>query len=224
MKSRSTGESARTRPTALRPAAGLLMVALTGALSGQSAPISGAGRLTREGVARAQMVVDSVFLDRTSTAGTIEGGDWASYLLARLGVTPFPDSSQFLVAVDSTHITFSGRIRDLPAEARAMIGPLSALVDSNTVLVADIVQVPANKGLAHFRLRGVSVGGFPVPDLVLHSMLLDIGERYPALTESGRDLYVEIPPDGRVALVPGGVLLTAPPRSPGGSHGTGGKP
>jgi len=192
---------------------------LASALPGQSASPSGAGRLTREGVARAQVVVDSVFLDRKSTVGTIEGGDWASYLLVRLGVNPFPDSTEFLVAVDSTHITFSGRIRDLPREARAMIGPLSALVDSNTVLVADIVQLPANKGLAHFRLRGITVGGFPVPDLVLHSMLLDIGERYPALTESGRDLYVEIPVDGRVTLVPGGVRLTAPPPSPGGSPG-----
>ena len=194
------------------------------ALPGQSAPPSGAGRLTREGVARAQVVVDSVFLDRKSTMGTIEGGDWASYLLVRLGVNPFPDSTEFLVAVDSTHITFSGRIRDLPPEAKAMIGPLSALVDSNTVLVADIVQMPATKGLAHFRLRGITVGGFPVPDLVLHSMLLDIGERYPALTESGRDLYVEIPVDGRVTLVSGGVRLTAPPPSPGGSPAGRAKP
>lgn len=199
--------------------AGILAAAFPSVLPGQSAPPSGAGHLTREGVVRAQAVVDSVFLDRKSTVGTIEGGDWASYLLVRLGVNPFPDSTEFLVAVDSTHITFSGRIRDLPPDARAMIGPLAALVDSNTVLVADIVQLPANKGLAHFRLRGVSVGGFPVPDLVLHSMLLDIGERYPALTESGRDLYIEIPPDGRVTLVPGGVRLSAPPPAPGGPRG-----
>jgi hypothetical protein len=204
--------------------AGILAAGSPSVLLGQSAPPSGAGRLTREGVVRAQAVVDSVFLDRKSTVGTIEGGDWASYLLVRLGVNPFPDSTEFLVAVDSSHITFSGRIRDLPPDARAMIGPLSALVDSNTVLVADIVQLPANKGLAHFRLRGVSVGGFSVPDLVLHSMLLDIGERYPALTESGRDLYIEIPPDGRVTLVQGGVRLSAPPPSPGGPRGKDGKP
>jgi hypothetical protein len=203
--------------------AGILAAGSPSVLPGQSASPSGAGRLTREGVVRAQAVVDSVFLDRKSSVGTIEGGDWASYLLVRLGVNPFPDSTEFLVAVDSTHITFSGRIRDLPPDARAMIGPLSALVDSNTVLVADIVQLPANKGLAHFRLRGVSVGGFSVPDLVLHSMLLEIGERYPALTESGRDLYVEIPPDGRVTLVQGGVRLTAPPPAPGGPRGKDGK-
>ena len=223
MTSLRAHKPARKPRLALWLLAGILAAGSPSVLPGQSAQPSGAGRLTREGVVRAQAVVDSVFLDRTSAVGTIEGGDWASYLLVRLGVNPFPDSTEFLVAVDSSHITFSGQIRDLPPDARAMIGPLSALVDSNTVLVADIVQLPANKGLAHFRLRGVSVGGFSVPDLVLHSMLLDIGERYPALTESGRDLYVEIPPDGRVTLVQGGVRLTAPPPAPGGSHGKDGK-
>ena len=223
MKSRRAHTLGRKSRRVVWLLAGILAAGSPSVLPGQLAPSSGAGRLTREGVVRAQAVVDSVFLDRKSTVGTIEGGDWASYLLVRLGVSPFPDSTEFLVAVDSSHITFSGRIRDLPPDARAMIGPLSALVDSNTVLVADIVQLPANKGLAHFRLRGVSVGGFPVPDLVLHSMLLDIGERYPALTESGRDLYVEIPPDGRVTLVSGGVRLTAPPPAPGGSPSKDGK-
>jgi hypothetical protein len=32
-------------------------------------------------------------------------------------------------------------------------------------------------------------------------MLLDVGEHYPALTKTGRDLYVEIPPDGKVILI-----------------------
>ena len=182
-------------------------------------------RLSRCGVVRAQAVVDSVFLDRTATSGTIDGGDWASYLMARLGVTPLPDTSSILVAADTAHIAISGRIQDLPAEARAMLGALAALVDSSTVLTADVEMLPASKGLAHFRLRGITVGVFPVPEVVLHSMLLDVGERYPALTKSGRDLYVEIPPDGRVTLVSGGVRLTAPPRAAGsGGTGTGGTP
>lgn len=166
------------------------------------------GRITPQGVVRAQAVVDSVFLDRKSPQGSIEGGDWASYLMARLGVTPLPDSVGIVVSVDSQLITFSGRIQDLPADARAMLGPLSALVDPATVLSAEIEQVPADKGLAHFRLRKVSVGMFPVPETMLRSMMMDIGDKYPALTKTGRDLYVQIPPDGRVALSPGAVLIS----------------
>lgn len=181
-----------------------------GAIAAQAAT---PGHLSRTGVARAQAVVDSVFLDRSATQGTIEGGDWASYLMARLRIEPLPENTEILIAVDSLRIVLSGRLQDLPQEARAMIGPLAALVDSSTVLTADIVQLLAAQGLAHFRLRGVSIGGLPVPELILRSMLLDVGEHYPALTRSGRDLYVEIPVDGRVTLITGAVRLSAPPRS-----------
>jgi hypothetical protein len=168
-----------------------------------------AGRITPAGVARAQAVVDSVFLDRTAPAGTVVGGDWAAYMMVRLGVTPLPDSVGIRVAVDSQRILFFGRIQDLPAEARAMLGPLSALVDASTPLTADVILLPSSRGIAHFQLRGVSVGGFPVPDLMLRSMLLEIGERYPALTKTGRDLFVQIPEDGHVALVTGAIRLRA---------------
>jgi hypothetical protein len=184
------------------------VTSLASLLSVQVSP----GRISRAGVARAQAVVDSVFLDRKSLEGTIEGGDWASYLMARLGVEPIPENTEIVIAVDSEHIVLSGRLQDLPQEARAMIGPLAALVDSSTVLAADIALLPAAQGLSHFRLQGVSIGGFPVPEIVLRSMLLDVGEHYPALTKTGRDLYVEIPIDGRVTLIPGAVRLTAAPR------------
>jgi hypothetical protein len=187
-----------------------LILALLGTV--QAVP----GRITRAGVARAQAVVDSVFLDRKAAEGTIEGGDWASYLMARLGVEPLPENTQILIAVDTQRIMLTGRIQDLPAEARAMIGPLSALVDSSTVLAAEIAMLPAGPGLSHFRLQGVTIGGFPVPELILRSMLLDVGKTYPALTKSGRDLYVEIPQDGKVSLVTGAVRLSVPP----GPHGT----
>ena len=186
-----------------------LLLALLGTV--QAVP----GRITRAGVARAQAVVDSVFLDRKATQGTIEGGDWASYLMARLGVEPLPENTEILIAVDTEHIMLSGRIQDLPAETRAMIGPLSALVDSSTVLAAEIALLPAGPGLSHFRLQGVTIGGFPVPELILRSMLLDVGKNYPALTKSGRDLYVEIPQDGKVSLVSGAVRLSVAP----GPHG-----
>jgi hypothetical protein len=184
------------------------VTSLASLLSVQVSP----GRISRAGVARAQAVVDSVFLDRKSLEGTIEGGDWASYLMARLGVEPIPENTEIVIAVDSEHIVLSGRLQDLPQEARAMIGPLAALVDSSTVLAADIALLPAAQGLSHFRLQGVSIGGFPVPEIVLRSMLLDVGEHYPALTKTGRDLYVEIPIDGRVTLISGAVRLTAAPR------------
>lgn len=186
----------------------LLAVTLGILVPPQAAP----GRISRAGVARAQAVVDSVFLDRKALEGTIDGGDWASYLMARLGVEPIPENTEILISVDSTHIVLSGRLQDLPQEARAMIGPLAALVDSSTVLAADIAPLPAAQGLSHFRLQGVTVGGFPVPEVVLRSMLLDVGEHYPALTKTGRDLYIEIPTDGRVTLIPGAVRITAAPR------------
>jgi hypothetical protein len=175
---------------------------------------NGTGRITPAGVARAQAVVDSVFLDRKARVGFIEGGDWASYLMVRLGVTPLPDSVGIQVATDSQAITFSGRIQDLPAEGREMMGPLMALMDSTTVLVAEVVLLPSGKGLAHFQLSRVTVGGFPVPEIVLRSMLFNIGDRYPELTKSGRDLFVQIPPDGAVVLVKDGVRIAAPSLGP----------
>jgi hypothetical protein len=175
---------------------------------------NGSGRITPAGVARAQAVVDSVFLDRKAREGFIEGGDWASYLMVRLGVTPLPDSVGIEVATDSQAITFSGRIQDLPAEGRAMMGPLLALMDSTTVLVAEVVLLPSARGLAHFQLSRVTVGGFPVPEIVLRSMLFNIGDRYPELTKSGRDLFVQIPPDGAVVLVKDGVRIAAPSLGP----------
>jgi hypothetical protein len=179
----------------------------------QAIQAPGPGRITPAGVARAQAVVDSVFLDRKIPEGTIEGGDWASYLMVRLGVQPLPDSVGLVVSVDSTRITFSGRIEDLPPEARAMLGPLGALVDPSTVLSADVEQLKGSKGVAHFWLRGVNVGGLPVPELVVRSMMLNIGDRYPALTKSGRDLFVELPDDGLISLEKGGVRLRIVPGS-----------
>ena len=182
-------------------------------LVGQSPPPSpppvfeSPGRISRAGVARAQAMVDSVFLDRRISQGYIDGGDWAAYLMARLGVDPIPENTAIAVVVDSTHVEFSGRLQDLPEDARKMLGPLEALIDTSTVITAEIVQLPAAKGIAHFQLKRVYVGSFPVPETVLRYMLLDVGEKYPALTKTGRDLFVEIPVDGQVALVPGAIRI-----------------
>jgi hypothetical protein len=75
-----------------------LAAALVSLLPGQGPT----GRITRSGVARAQAVVDSVFLDRKATEGSIEGGDWASYLMARLGVEPIPENTEIQIVVDNS--------------------------------------------------------------------------------------------------------------------------
>ena len=189
------------------------------ALAAASLPAqNGSGRITPAGVARAQAVVDSVFLDRKAREGFIEGGDWASYLMVRVGVTPLPDSIGIQVSTDSQAISFTGRIQDLPPEGREMMGPLLALMDSTTMLRADVVLLPSAKGLVHFQLSRVTVGGFPVPEIVLRSMLFNIGDRYPELTKSGRDLFVQIPPDGAVVLVKDGVRIRAPALGPAEAH------
>src|SRR5215470_6739869 len=87
------------------------------------------GRLSRDGVVRATAVVDSVFVSRTAKAGRISGGDWGSYLLARLGAGPIPDTLAILIGVDSAHIEVHGRLQDLPLEARRLLGPLASMVD-----------------------------------------------------------------------------------------------
>ena len=46
------------------------------------------GHLSNDGVLRASSQVDSVFVARTKADGRVDGGDWASYLLARLGAGP----------------------------------------------------------------------------------------------------------------------------------------
>ena len=97
-------------------------------------------------------------------------------------------------------------------EHRMMLRPLETF--DQRLLSAEIEMVPADKGLAHFRLRSVSVGAFPVPDVMLRSMMMDIGDKYPALTKTGRDLFVQIPEDGRVILVPGAIRLSTMPASP----------
>lgn len=208
----------------MRAVAVTLALALAAAaVRAQEAPPTSTGRITRLGVARAQAVVDSVYLDRLARLGTIEGGDWASYLMARLGVEPLPDSTGILVAVDTTLIVLSGRMQDLPAEARAMLGPLATLLDSTTVVRAEISLDATGRGVVRFRLERVLLGGFAFPELVLHSMMLRVGEQYPALTRSGRDLYVQIPPDGTIALLPGAVRIgvsaaagsSPPPRGQG---------
>ena len=180
------------------------------------------GRLSMDGVSRASAQVDSVFVDRNKSAGTIDGGDWASYLLARLGAGRIPDGLGIEVVVDSTRIDVHGRLQDLPVQTRALLGPVASMVDSNTVINADVLVQRTGPELVRFWLKGLRVNGFPFPEFLLGSMMASIGRQYPALTASGRDLYVQVPKDGRLTLTPSGIEITVAPD--GGTKGGGTPP
>ena len=186
------------------------LAALLGAVGTTAAAQGNGGHLSREGVVRATATVDSVFVARTLKAGQVEGGDWASYLLARLGADQIPDSLAILVAIDSAHIEVHGRLQDLPLEARQLLGPLATMVDSSTVILADVALQRTGPELIRFFLRGLRVNGFPFPEFLLGPMMAQVGRQYPALTASGRDLYVQIPRDGQVRLGDGVVLISVP--------------
>jgi len=188
----------------------LLALALCGATTATAQSAPAPGRLSNEGVLRAASQVDSVFIERSKPAAMIDGGDWASYLLARLGAGPIPDSLGIAVGIDSTHIEVSGRLTDLPPETRALLGPLAARVDPNAVVAADVIVQRTGPELVRFWLRGLKLNGFPFPEFLLAPMMASVGRQYPALTRTGRDLYVQVPPDGQFALSPGGVAITIP--------------
>jgi hypothetical protein len=162
--------------------------------------------------------VDSVFIDRRAREATVPGGDWVSYMAARLGALPIPDSTGIRVAVDSDRIVVDGRILDLPPETRALFGPMLLLVDASTVLRAEVILGPSGPGVVRFVLASIIVNGFPIPESILAPFLLRVGERYPALTKTGRELLVAVPSDGKISLVQNGVRIwtdeTASPSTP----------
>lgn len=182
--------------------------------------VAGAGRLgaqvpfgdslTTAGIYRASAMVDSVFVDRSLAETTVDGGDFASYLMARLGIIPIPSDLGFRVAVDTLRILLNGRVRDLPAQARQELGALLSMLPAETPVVAQVDLLSAGARAVRFRLSAVTMGGIEVPDALLQSVMSQVGQRYPALTRSGRDLFVEIPATARVALVSGGVRLVGP--------------
>ena len=204
--------------------AALALSAPLGAQSsvGASTPIDS---VSIEGVLRASAVVDSVFVDRLAPAGQIAPGDFGAYLLARLGVEPFPEDLAWRVTADSGVLYLRGRFKDIPEESRGLFGNLLLFVDSSTTLAAEVRNAPAGPGLARFRLDRVLINGVPVPEFVMISVLNSVGREYPELTESGRDLYLQVPPEGRILIRPGQIaldMLATPvpvaPRPPAGSR------
>lgn len=164
-------------------------------------------RLSNDGVVRASSEVDSVFVARLKQRATIPGGDWASYLLARLGAGQIPDGLGIAVEVDTARIQVRGRLQDLPEETRALLGPVASMVDSSTVIVAQVLMQRTGREVVRFWLRGITVNGFAFPEFLLGSMMASVGRQYPALTSTGRDLYVQVPADASVALGEGVIVI-----------------
>ena len=180
----------------------LLLTAYSSLLSAQVwQPISMAG------IRRVSGRVDSVFIDRKAAELTVGGGDWVSYLAARLGAVPIPEPSGIKVAVDTARILVMGRMSDLPPETRSLFGPVMMLVDPNTPLEAEVVMAPTGPGAVRFVLTTIRVGGMPIPESLLSRFLAQVGTRYSVLGKSGRELLVGVPADGHVGLVQDGVRL-----------------
>jgi hypothetical protein len=172
---------------------------------------AGPGRLSNAGVYRAAALVDSVYVDRLNTQAFVEGGDFASYLVARLGVRPVPDNLAIDVAVDTAAVTLSGRVQDLPEAVKASLGPALMFLDPSSVIAADIALERARVGVVRFHLRSLLVNGTPLPEAILVPLMAQVGTSYPALTSTGRDLLVAIPEDGTMRLAQGGVRVAVKP-------------
>lgn len=171
---------------------------------------------TSPGVVRASAAVDSVFIDRLTPEVFIAGGDWGSYLMARLGVTPIPHDLRLRVSVNPERIVIHGRIADLPREAVATLGPLLGMFPPETPVAADLTLDRVALEVVRFRLAEVRVRNMSLPETLVATVMLGVGSQYPALGKTGRDLFVEIPTDGQVQLVTGGVRLSTTP-----AHGAG---
>jgi hypothetical protein len=163
-----------------------------------------------EGVLRASAIVDSVFIDKQIPRATVAGGDFTAYLMARLGVNRIPPDFNYRVKVDSSRIRLGGTLADLPREAHAVLDPLFLLLAPDTHLVAEVTLTHAGPRAEHFRLESVLIEGVAIPDNLLQPVMAGVGQQYPALTSSGRDLYVEIPAGARITLLPDSVGLTGP--------------
>jgi hypothetical protein len=167
--------------------------------------------VTAGGVFRASAVVDSVFVDRLSPEGFVTAGDWAAYLMARLGVIPIPPDLKIRVVSDTQRIQLSSRLGDLPYEARKALGPLVGMLPPETMIAGDITLSRAAREVVRFHLETVRLNGLPVPEPLVYGALVEVGRQYPALTRTGRDLFVEIPTDAVVALMDGRVRLATSP-------------
>ena len=204
------GPVSPARVGALRALVPLLLIAAP--LPAQGSADSTWRPITADGILRASALVDSVYIDRQLPRARVDAGDFAAYLLARLGAGALPADFGYRVTMDTLSARIGGRAMDLPDLAKQSLSQLVMFLPPQTWLEADIRLLPAGTAGLRFHLERASVQGIPVPEAVLTPLLASVGRQYPALTASGRDLYVQIPSGARMELEPGAVLLTAPAR------------
>lgn len=170
-------------------------------------------RITNAGVVRAGSATDSVFVARTRAVDTINIGDFASFLIAKLGGTTLYDSLAFKVTSDSQRVRISGRLMDFPPDSRAELGPIFSFLDSTSVFVAEISMPQASGGIMVFRLERITVRGLTIPDLLLLAALSSYRARYPdKLAAGGKEFHVEIPRAARATLIQDAMVLGMPPK------------
>jgi hypothetical protein len=167
--------------------------------------------VTEGGVTRASAVVDAVFVDRLLPEGSVGVGDWASYLMARLGVVPIPSDVRVMVRSDTGRVVISSRVQDLNAETRAALGPIVTMLPPETEIAGEITVLVPTPEVVQFYLAAVRVNGVPLPDGILAATMLEVGKQYPALSRSGRSLYVQVPAFAQVQVLPGAIRLIGPP-------------
>jgi len=184
-------------------AAGAALVAILGAGQALQGDL-----LTNAGIQRAAARVDSVFVSRTVPRVLIKGGDFGSYLIARLGVVPIPPDLTLRVVVNREHLALTGQMRDLPVRARDALGPMFSMVPLDTPVAAEIEVDRIEREHVRFRLAAVRINHLPVPEPVLSAVLSRAARQYRSPSETGRDLLVRIPPDGNLELLSGWVRLS----------------
>ena len=193
---------------------------LLAALGGAAVPAAAQTELPEKqaismaGINRVAGKVDSVFIERTAREHVVGGGDWVSYLAARLGAVPIPEPSGIMVMVDTARILVLGKMSDLPPETRELFGPVAMFLTPDTPLEAEVVMAPTGPGAVRFVLTTIRVNGYAIPESLLSRFLAQVGAQYPVLTKSGRELLVGVPVDGRVSLVQNGVRLWTDPAAP----------
>lgn len=188
----------------------LALLLASGTAAAQTDSVADPRHIAPEGVFRASALVDSVFIDRLLPQAIVDGGDFAAYLMARLGARDLPPDFAFTVEIDTALIHVAGRIADLPPDARQALSQLVLLLPADMRLEAQIELARAGREAVRFHLRTITVQGVPIPETFLAALMADIGRQYPALTASGRDLYVQVPAGATITLIPGAVTLNGP--------------
>jgi hypothetical protein len=128
--------------------------------------------------------VDSVYIDRRLPQARVDGGDFAAYLLARLGAGDLPPDFGYRVSMDTSRVLIGGRVMDLPPQAKQSLSQLVLMLPPETWIEADVRLLPAGREGVRFHLQGASVQGIAIPEMILGSILAGVGKQYPALTAS----------------------------------------